>query len=93
MRISYLALSALGCAALVLAAALVFRLPLERAAVLAPVIVATAGATAFVLVLWTKIAVESLRRQRHPLRIVAAGLAALALLVFLSFFVELPAGH
>lgn len=93
MRVSHLVLSALACTALVLVAAVVFRLPLERAAVLAPVIVVTAGATAFVVVLWTKIAVESLRRQRHPLRIVAAGVAVLALLVVLSFFVELPAGH
>jgi hypothetical protein len=93
MRVSHLVLSALVCTALVLGAAVAFRLPLERAAVLAPVIVATAGATAFVVVLWTKIAVESLRRQRHPLRIVAGGVAALALLIVLSFFVELPAGH
>ena len=93
VRPRYVALSALACAALVLLTAWLFRMSLERAAVLAPVIVATAGATAFVLVLWTKVAVDSLRRQRRPGRIVAAGVAALGLLVVLSFFVELPAGH
>jgi hypothetical protein len=66
---------------------------LEKALVLAPIMVATVGATAFIVVLWTKIAYEGLRGQRHPLRIVGAGLAALAALVVLSFFVDLPATH
>jgi hypothetical protein len=80
-------------AALVAGAVLVLRWPLEHALVLAPVIVATIGATAFIVVLWTKIAYEALSAQRHPLRIVAAGAAALGLLVALSFFVDLPASH
>ena len=84
---------AAACVLLVLVAALAFRLPLERAAALAPVIVVTAGATVFVVLLWTKIAVDALRAQRHPRRIVAAGVAVFALLVVLSFFVELPSGH
>lgn len=67
-----------------------FRMPLEQAAVLAPVIVVAAGAFAFLLVLWTRVAVVSLSGTRHSRRIVAAGVAALALLVVLSFFVELP---
>lgn len=86
-----LALAAAACLALVLAAALLFRMSLEKALLLAPVIVATAGATAFVVVLWTKIAVESLRGQRQGKRIVAAAVAALAVLVVLSFVVERPA--
>ena len=65
-------------------------MPLEQAAVLAPVIVAAAGAVGFLVVLWTRIAVVSLRGTRHPRRIVAAGAAVLVLLVVLSFFVELP---
>ncbi len=93
MRASRVVISAVVCAALVLTAALAFRIPLERAAVLAPIIVATVGATAFIVVLWAKVAVEGLRAQRHPGRIVAAGVAVFALLVVLSFFVELPAGH
>jgi hypothetical protein len=86
-----IAASAAACAALVGATALVFRMPLERAAVLAPVIVVSAGALAFIVVLWTRVAIVSLRGTRHPRRIVAAGVAGLALLVVLSFFVDLPA--
>ena len=93
MRPRFVALSALACVGLVLLTSWLFRMPLERAAVLAPIIVVTAGATAFIGVLWTKVAVEALRRQRHPARILAAGAAAVAVLVVLSFFVELPSGH
>ena len=86
-------LSAAACAALVAIAAVGFRMGLERALLLAPVLVVTAGATLFLFVLWTKVALESLRRQRHPYRIVAGGVAALAALVVLSFFVDLPRAH
>jgi hypothetical protein len=88
-----LTVSALGCVALVLATALAFSMPLERAAVLAPVIVASAGALAFIVVLWVRIAITSLRGTRHPRRILAAGAAVLLLLVVLSFFVELPSSR
>ena len=91
MTVRRLTLSALACAALVLGTALLFSMPLERAAVLAPVIVASAGALAFIVVLWTRIAITSLRGTRHPRRIVAAGALAFTLLVVLSFFVDLPA--
>jgi hypothetical protein len=37
----------------------------ERAVVLAPVVVAVAGATAFLVILWTRIAWESLRGRRR----------------------------
>ena len=37
----------------------------ERAVVLAPVVVAVAGASAFLVVLWTRIAWESVRGRRH----------------------------
>jgi hypothetical protein len=86
-----IAASAAACVALVVATAFVFDMPLERAAVLAPVIVVSAGALAFVVLLWTRVAIVSLRGTRHPKRIVAAGVAGLALLVVLSFFVDLPA--
>jgi hypothetical protein len=36
----------------------------ERAVVLAPVVVAVAGATAFLVVLWTRIIVDALRNRR-----------------------------
>ena len=93
MRVSQLVVSTLACLALVLLAAWLFHMPLTRAFVLAPIIVASVGATLALVVLWTKIAVESLRGQRHPGRLVAGGLAVFALLVALSFFVDLPARH
>jgi hypothetical protein len=84
------ALAGVAVASLVAATAVIFRMPFERAASLAPVIVITAGATVFLVVLWTKIALDSLRRQRHPKRIVAAGVGALALLALVSFFLPAP---
>jgi hypothetical protein len=80
-------LSAAVCLALAGLVALVFGVSFERAAVLAPVIVVAAGAVGAVAVLWTRVAVESLRRRRHPGRIVAAALAALGLLMIVSLFV------
>jgi hypothetical protein len=77
---------------LVVAAAFLYRLPLANAVVLAPVIVATVGATLFLFVLWAKVIVESLRRRRHPFRIVAGIVGAVGLVAVLSFLVELPAG-
>jgi uncharacterized membrane protein YidH (DUF202 family) len=79
--------SAIGCAVAVALAALVFDLRFERAVVLAPVIVVSVGALAALVVLWTRVAWESLRHSRHPWRIVAAGLTVFALLIVLSFFV------
>jgi hypothetical protein len=78
-------------AAVVLLAVWLFELPLDRAAVLAPVLVLIAGAAAGLLVLWTRVGWESLRRSAHPWRWVAVGTAALALLVVLSLLgVKLP---
>jgi hypothetical protein len=58
--------SAVACATVVGLTAFIFELSLERAAVLAPVIVVAVGATLAVLVLWTRVVLESLRRrQRH----------------------------
>ena len=93
MRPRHVAGSALACTALVLLTAWLFEMPLDKALILAPIIVVSVGALAALVVLWTKVAVESLRRQRHPRRIVAGTVAVFALLVVLSFFVELPAGH
>jgi hypothetical protein len=64
---------------------------LERVAVLAPVIVVAVGAAAALMVLWTKVGWETLKRQSHPWRIVAFGIAALCLLLALSLLgVKLP---
>jgi ABC-type enterochelin transport system permease subunit len=78
---------------LLVGAAWIYRLAWDEAIALAPVSVATVGATLFLVVLWTKVAYESLRRQRHPYLIVAGALLAIGLLVVVSFFVELPSAH
>jgi hypothetical protein len=89
-----IAVSTAGCVVLVAATALLFRISLERAVVLAPAVVMGLGALGFLVVLWTRIAITQLRGARHPRRIVAAGSLAFLLLVVLSFFVDLPArGH
>jgi len=63
----------------------------ERVAVLAPVIVVAVGAAAGLVVLWTKVGWEALKRQSHPWRIVALALAALGLLFALSLLgIKLP---
>jgi hypothetical protein len=87
------AVSALVSVALVVGATWGWDLSLEQAAALAPVLVASVGALAFLTVLWTKVLWETLRSQPHPGRIVAGGLAVFAVLVVLSFFVTLPSGH
>jgi hypothetical protein len=84
-------LSGLVTAGLVLLVVWIFELPLERAAVLAPVLVVVAGAVAGLIVLWTKVGWESLQRRSHPWRIVALAVAVLAVLVALSLLgLKLP---
>jgi len=64
---------------------------LERAAVLAPVIVVAFGAAAAVVVLWAKVGWESLRRHRRPWLVVGIAMAAIALIAVLSLIgVNLP---
>ena len=93
MRVRVVAAALVAVSALVVLTAWLFRMPLEEALVAAPIIVVAAAALVGLVLFWTKVAYESLRRQRHARRIVAAGVAAFAVLVVLSFFVELPAGH
>jgi hypothetical protein len=93
VSVKALAVSAVACSLLVAAAALLLDMSLSDAVLLAPIIVVTLGATVGIVALWVKIAVDSLRRQRHPRRIVAGTVAAVAVLVALSFFVRLPSGH
>jgi hypothetical protein len=89
MRASFF--SGLVVAGLVLVTVWLFDIKLERAAVLAPVLVVIAGAVAGLVVLWTKVGWEALRRQEHPWRVVALALFAVAVLVALSFLgIKLP---
>jgi hypothetical protein len=89
MRASLLA--GLVVAGLVLLTVWLFDIKLERAAVLAPVLVVVAGAVAGLIVLWTKIGWESLRRREHPWRVVALAVGLLAVLVALSLLgLKLP---
>jgi hypothetical protein len=85
------AAAVLATAAVALVAAWALELSLERVVLLAPVIVFTAAALGGLLVLWGRVVYESLRRQRHPGRIVAGALAAVALIVVLTLLgVQLP---
>jgi hypothetical protein len=89
MRAAFL--SGLVTAALVLLAVGVFEVSLERAAILAPVLVVIFGAAAGLVVLWTKVGWEALQRRRRPWLVAAIAVAVLALLVGLSLLgVKLP---
>jgi hypothetical protein len=83
--------SGLVTAGLVLLVVWVFEVSLERAAVLAPVIVVAFGAAAGVVVLWAKVGWESLGRRRRPWLVVGIAVAAFALIAVLSLLgVNLP---
>ena len=83
--------SALVTVGLVALAVWFLGLSLDRAAVLAPLLVAVAGGAAALFVLWARVGWESLRRREHPWRIVALALGVFALLVVLSTLgVKLP---
>ena len=76
--------SGLVTTALVLLVVWLFEVSLDRAAVLAPVIVVAFGALAWVVVLWAKVGWESLSRREHPWTIVALAAVVVAILVALS---------
>jgi amino acid transporter len=83
--------SGLVTAALVLVAVGVFELSLERAAILAPVLVVIFGAATGLVVLWTKVGWEALQRQRRPWLVAGIAVAVLAGLIALSLLgVKLP---
>ena len=84
-------LVAAACVGLTFLTAWVFAWPFEKAAFLAPLIVLSVGAMAGLVVLWTRVAWESIRHREHPFRIVALAVGALALLVGLSLLgLKLP---
>ncbi len=76
---------------LVLLVVWLFDVSLERAAVLAPLIVVAFGAAAGLVVLWAKVGWESLQRRRRPWLVVALAAGALAVIAALSLLgLELP---
>jgi predicted N-acetyltransferase YhbS len=93
MRTATIAASAALVIGLVMLSAWLLQWSLEKAALLAPVIVATVGATVFIGALWAKIVWDALRQARHPVLVVAGAIGAIVVLVVLSFFVELPGYH
>ena len=65
--------------------------PLERAVYLAPVIVVGGAAAVGLVILWGKVALDSLRESRRPRLVVALWALGLALLVLLTVLgVRLP---
>jgi hypothetical protein len=65
--------------------------PLEKTVYLAPVIVVGGAAAVGLVLLWGKIALNSLRESRHPRRVLAYWLIGLGLLVLLTVLgVKLP---
>ena len=64
-RLRLTVLSLVACAGLDALAAWLLDWSFERAVILAPVVVAVAGATAFLVVLWTRVVWESVRARRR----------------------------
>jgi hypothetical protein len=65
--------------------------PFEKAVYLAPVIVVGGAAAVGLVLLWGKIALNSLQESRHPRRVLAYWLLGLGLLVALTVLgVKLP---
>ncbi|HET7555782.1 MAG TPA: hypothetical protein VFJ75_09030 [Gaiellaceae bacterium] len=78
-------------AALVLLVVWLFGVSLDRAAVLAPVIVVVFGAAAGLVVLWAKVGWEALRRRRRPWLVAGIAVGAVVLIAALSLLgVQLP---
>ena len=76
---------------LVALAAWALAWPFEKAVFLAPVIVVGGAAAVGLVLLWGKIAVNSLRESRLPRRVLAYWLLGLGLLVLLTVLgVKLP---
>jgi hypothetical protein len=76
---------------LVLLTSLIMGWPLERAIYLAPVIVVAFAALAGLLILWGKVAMQSLRESRRPRLVLGLWLSGILVIVLLTVLgVELP---
>jgi hypothetical protein len=77
--------------ALVAVTAWALSWPIEKAVYLAPVIVVAGAAAVGLVLLWSKVALNSLQESRHPRRVLAYWLLGLGLLVALTVLgVKLP---
>ena len=65
MNTRAIVISLAACLGLAVLVAWLLDWPLEKAVLLAPVIVAVAGATAFLFVLWGKVIREAVRGRRN----------------------------
>ena len=78
-------------AALVPLTAWALSWPLARVAYLAPVIVVGTAAVLGLVILWGRVALESLRESRRPRLVLALWLAGIGLVFLLTYLgVELP---
>jgi hypothetical protein len=81
----------LGVLGLVTLTAWALSWPFEKAVLLAPVIVVGGAAAVGLVLLWGKVALNSLQESRHPRRVVAYWVLGLGLLVALTVLgVKLP---
>jgi uncharacterized membrane protein YidH (DUF202 family) len=86
-----LTVASVAVTALVLVTVWVTDLSFSRAILLAPVLVIGLAAVAGLLVFWSRVGWESLRRSRHPRLVVAGVIAFVLLLVGLTLLgVNLP---
>lgn len=91
MRVLRYPAALLGVLGLVALTAWALSWPFEKAVYLAPVIVVGGAAAVGLVLLWGKIALQSLRESRHPRRVVAYWVLGLGLLVALTVLgVKLP---
>ena len=91
MRVLRIPLALAVVLVLVAATSWILAWPFEKALFLAPVIVVCGAAVVGLLILWGKIAFDSLRESRRPGLILGLWLAGIALLVLLTILgVNLP---
>ena len=91
MRILRYAAALVAVLGLVALTAWALSWPFEKAIYLAPVIVVGGLAAVGLVLLWGKIALDSLRESRHPRRVLAFWMLGLGLLVVLTVLgVKLP---
>ena len=76
---------------LVVLTSLIMGWPVERAVYLAPVIVVATAALLGLLILWGKVAAQSLRESKRPRLVLGLWVGGIVMLVLLSVLgVELP---